>query len=68
MAIRPCAVCGVTLTPFHYTTLTAHEFACYKREPAKVPEHHRKDFEATLAWEKRSEAAKRAAQKRRVKG
>lgn len=55
---RLCAVCGAKLTPHSEDTLTAHEFMCYKRKPELVPEHHRARQAETLAWEKRSAAAK----------
>lgn len=62
---RDCIVCGTALNPYRAETLTAHEFACYKREPEKVPAYHAKGFAETLKWEKRSSAAKKAAIKRR---
>ena len=66
MTIRPCPVCGVTLTPFDHKTLTAHEFRCYKTKPELVPEYFRAQFESDLAWEIRSNRAKLAAAKRRA--
>jgi hypothetical protein len=47
--------------------MTAHEFICYKRNPEKLPFHHKEQFEKTVAWEKRSLAAKRGAETRRKK-
>jgi len=58
-------VCGAELTPFRTDTLTAHEFDCYQKHPELIPDEHREQFEKTLAWKQRSDAAKRAAKKRR---
>lgn len=65
--LRPCAVCQTTLTPCSATTMTAHEFDCYKRQPHKIPHDHMSQYLATLAWERRSIIAKKAAVKRRKK-
>jgi hypothetical protein len=63
---RNCPVCGARLTPFTPKTFTAHEFMCYKKDPTRVPEEFKAEFESTLVWERRSAIAKKAALKRKA--
>ncbi|SRR5258706_5286847 len=65
---KVCAVCCANLTSRDPNTLTAHEFKCFKSNRALIPVHMRDKFIATLAWEKRSEAAKRGVETRRRNG
>jgi hypothetical protein len=65
---RDCAVCGRTLRPPSEYTFTAHEFKCYKGNKDKIPDEHMETFKKTLAWEMRSEAAKRGVETRRQRG
>lgn len=47
--------------------MTSAEFYYLKANPDKCPEHMKKHFEETLAWEIRSDRAKRAVQTKRDK-
>lgn len=48
-------------------TMTAAEFQYLKKHPTECPEHMKKEFENTLAWEIRSDRAKRAVETKRNK-
>lgn len=47
--------------------MTAAEFDYLKRYPNECPEHMKKEFMDTLAWEKHSKSAKRAVITKRNK-
>jgi hypothetical protein len=62
---RNCFACGTALQPYSSGTWTAHEFACGKAHPDKIPLEFIYAHRQTLEWEKRSQIAKRNASKRR---
>jgi hypothetical protein len=64
---RNCLVCGQRQTPSSAaTTMTSHEFKCFKVAPDKVPAHLAAEFKSTLTWVRRSDAARATWAKRRA--
>lgn len=68
MPQRTCFGCGAQLAPFAETTYTAHEFKCGKRHPELIPAEWLDVHNNTIAWERRSAAAKRGVETRRANG
>ena len=56
-----CRVCGTPLHPDRTARITAHEYACYKKQPHLVPTLLQAEYESLLRWEHRSTSAKNGA-------
>lgn len=52
---------------FSTAEMTSAEFNYLKAHPSECPEHMKKIFQETLAWEKRSNSAKQAVVTKRQK-
>lgn len=66
VTVHRCVVCRAVLHPERTALITAHEFKCFKARPDLVPPNCQGEFERLLRWERRSEAAKRGAAKRKL--
>lgn len=67
---RRCVVCKEIVYPSPYRTgLTTHEFNCLLTKPEyaqKLTQDMHEKYVSLLNWKKRSDAAKKAAEKRKL--